>query len=78
MLVTKTDPDAGYDGFTLFLVDMDLPGVVREKKLEKLGMHASDTALLAFSDVRVPADARAGPGSARASTTSCGSSRASG
>ena len=57
MLVTKTDPDAGYDGFTLFLVDMDLPGVIREKKLEKLGMHASDTALLAFQDVRVPADA---------------------
>ena len=55
--MTKTDPDAGYDGFTLFLVDMDLPGVIREKKLEKLGMHASDTALLAFSDVRVPADA---------------------
>src|SRR3954454_24747586 len=30
-LVTKTDPDAGYDGFTLFIVDMDLPGVIREK-----------------------------------------------
>jgi alkylation response protein AidB-like acyl-CoA dehydrogenase len=57
VLVTKTDLDAGYDGFTLFLVDMDAPGVIREKKLEKLGMHASDTALLAFQDVRVPADA---------------------
>ena len=57
VLVTKTDPDAGYEGFTLFLVPMDLPGVVREKKLEKLGMHASDTALLAFQDVRVPASA---------------------
>jgi alkylation response protein AidB-like acyl-CoA dehydrogenase len=57
VLVTKTDPDAGYDGFTLFLVPMDLPGVIREKKLEKLGMHASDTALLAFQDVRVPASA---------------------
>src|SRR5687767_3731718 len=57
VLVTKTDADAGYDGFTLFLVDMDSEGVIREKKLEKLGMHASDTALLAFQDVRVPADA---------------------
>src|SRR6058998_829622 len=57
VLVTKTDPEQGYDGFTLFLVDMDLPGVVREKRLEKLGMHASDTALLAFNDVRVPEDA---------------------
>ncbi len=57
VLVTKTDPDAGYDGFTLFLVPMDAPGVIREKRLQKLGMHASDTALLAFQDVRVPASA---------------------
>jgi citronellyl-CoA dehydrogenase len=57
VLMTKTDPDAGYDGFTVFLVDMDTPGVIREKKLEKLGMHASDTALLAFQDVRIPDDA---------------------
>ena len=54
VLVAKTDPAAGHDGISLFLVDMDLPGVIREKKLEKLGMHASDTALLAFQDVRVP------------------------
>jgi alkylation response protein AidB-like acyl-CoA dehydrogenase len=54
VLITKTDPNAGYDGFTLFLVPMDSPGVIREKRLEKLGMHASDTALLAFQDVRVP------------------------
>src|SRR4051795_1207170 len=60
VLVTKTDPAAGYDGFSLFLVDMDLPGVVREKRLEKLGMHASDTALLAFQDVRVPETALLG------------------
>jgi alkylation response protein AidB-like acyl-CoA dehydrogenase len=60
VLVTKTDPDAGYDGFTLFLVDMDAPGVTRAKRLEKLGVHASDTALLAFQDVRVPASAALG------------------
>ncbi len=65
VLVTKTDPDPSpptdprttHDGFTLFIVPMDLPGVTREKKLEKLGMHASDTALLAFQDVRVPVSA---------------------
>jgi alkylation response protein AidB-like acyl-CoA dehydrogenase len=56
VLVTKTDPDAGYDGFTLFIVDTDTPGFIVESKLEKLGMHASDTALLAFDDMRVPAD----------------------
>jgi alkylation response protein AidB-like acyl-CoA dehydrogenase len=60
VLVTKTDPDAGYDGFSLFIVDMDLPGVVREQKLQKLGMHASDTALLSFQGVRVPAGALLG------------------
>ena len=58
VLVTRTgEADGADDGFTLFLVDMHLPGVVREKRLEKLGMHSSDTALLAFSDVRVPGDA---------------------
>ena len=31
--------------------------MIREEKLRKLGMHASDTALLAFQDVRVPATA---------------------
>jgi len=57
VLVAKTDADAGYDGFTLFLIDKETPGFIVENKLEKLGMHASDTALLAFSDVRVPHDA---------------------
>jgi alkylation response protein AidB-like acyl-CoA dehydrogenase len=60
VLVTKTDPDAGYDGFTLFLVPMDSEGVTRDKKLQKMGMHASDTALLSFQDVRVPASAALG------------------
>ena len=60
VLVAKTDPDAGHDGISLFLVDMDLPGVVREQRLQKLGMHASDTALLSFQDVRVPAEALLG------------------
>jgi alkylation response protein AidB-like acyl-CoA dehydrogenase len=54
LLVTRTDPDAGYDGFTVFVVPIDAPGVIREKRLKKLGMHASDTGLLAFQDVRVP------------------------
>src|ERR671935_3016488 len=39
VLVTKTDPDAGYDGFSLFVVDTSSPGFQVSKKLEKLGMH---------------------------------------
>jgi alkylation response protein AidB-like acyl-CoA dehydrogenase len=60
VLVTKTDTDPTpptHDGFTLFLVPMDAEGVIREKRLKKLGMHASDTALLAFQDVHVPESA---------------------
>jgi alkylation response protein AidB-like acyl-CoA dehydrogenase len=60
VLVAKTGAGgsgSGHDDVTLFLVPMDAPGVIREKRLEKLGMHASDTALLAFQDVRVPASA---------------------
>ncbi|MDQ6731959.1 MAG: acyl-CoA dehydrogenase family protein [Actinomycetota bacterium] len=60
VLVTKTDPittPPTHGGFTLFVVPMDAPGVIREKRLKKLGMHASDTALLAFQDVRVPESA---------------------
>jgi alkylation response protein AidB-like acyl-CoA dehydrogenase len=57
ILLTRTDPAAGHDGLTLFLVALDAPGVTRERKLVKLGMHASDTALLSFADVRVPASA---------------------
>jgi alkylation response protein AidB-like acyl-CoA dehydrogenase len=60
VLVTRTGEAATesvHDGFTLFLVPMDAEGVIREKRLRKLGMHASDTALLAFQDVHVPESA---------------------
>jgi len=56
-LVAKTDRSAGFDGVTLFLVDTDTPGFKRSRKLEKVGMLASDTAELAFEDMRVPKSA---------------------
>jgi citronellyl-CoA dehydrogenase len=62
LLVTKTDPDAGHDGVTLFIVDLKdedgnhVPGFTVSRTLDKLGMHSSDTAELAFEDVRVPAE----------------------
>ena len=62
VLVTKTDPSARHDGITLFLIDLrddegnPLPGFSVSRTLEKMGMHASDTAELAFEDMRVPAD----------------------
>jgi citronellyl-CoA dehydrogenase len=57
LMVAKTDPDAGHSGITLFLVDTDTPGFRVSRQLEKMGMHASDTAELAFEDMRVPAGA---------------------
>jgi len=59
-LVTRTDKAQGYDGFSLFLVDKDTPGFTVSRKLDKLGMRASDTAELAFDDVRVPSSALLG------------------
>ena len=60
VLVARTDKPAGYEGFSLFLVDTDLPGFNVARTLEKLGMHSSDTAELFLDDVRVPADALLG------------------
>jgi alkylation response protein AidB-like acyl-CoA dehydrogenase len=54
-LVAKTDPDAGHHGVSLFLVDTTLPGVSVSRRLDKLGMHSSDTAEIALDDVAVPA-----------------------
>ena len=56
-LVARTDRGRGFEGVTLFLVDTDTPGFTRSRKLEKVGMLASDTAELAFEDMRVPGKA---------------------
>lgn len=53
-LVAKTDTDAGHHGVSLFIVDTSLPGVGVSRRLDKLGMHASDTAEIALDDVPVP------------------------
>lgn len=55
LLVAKTDPSQRHTGISLFLVDTDTPGFHVEKRLDKVGMHSSDTAELRFEDMRVPA-----------------------
>ena len=57
IVAAKTDPNAGAKGITLFLVDTTLPGFVRGRNLEKLGLHCGDTSELFFEDVRVPESA---------------------
>jgi long-chain-acyl-CoA dehydrogenase len=56
IVVARTDPDAGSRGFSLFVVERDMPGFTRGRKLGKIGLHGQDTAELSFDDVRVPAD----------------------
>lgn len=54
--VCRTDPDAGHRGFTLLILERGMKGFERGRNLEKLGMHAQDTAELSFTDVEVPVE----------------------
>jgi acyl-CoA dehydrogenase len=43
-------------GISMFLVERGAPGLTVSRKLDKMGMRASDTAELSFQDVRVPVE----------------------
>ena len=59
-LVARTNKPAGHHGFSLFLVPTNTLGWTVTKRLDKLGMHSSDTAEIAIDDMRLPADALLG------------------
>jgi acyl-CoA dehydrogenase len=50
----KTDKEAGHRGISAFVVDRDLDGVTVDKKEDKLGQRASNTATISFNDVVIP------------------------
>jgi acyl-CoA dehydrogenase len=52
----KTDKEAGHKGISAFVVDRDLDGVSVDKKEDKLGQRASNTATISFNDVEIPAE----------------------
>jgi alkylation response protein AidB-like acyl-CoA dehydrogenase len=54
VVVARTDPEAGHKGFTLFVVERDMAGFSRGRKLDKMGLHSQDTSELHFENVRVP------------------------
>ena len=54
-LLARTSDEGGYAGMSQILVPTDLEGFEVSRKLDKLGMRASDTGLLTFSDMAVPA-----------------------
>ena len=60
ILFAVTDPEAGKNGLSAFIVPTDTPGFRIVRVEEKLGQHASDTCQLAFEDMRVPASQRLG------------------
>ena len=45
-----------HHGLSLLVVERGTPGFERGRRLEKVGMHAQDTAELSFRGVRVPAE----------------------
>src|SRR4051795_4129444 len=51
----KTDKEAGHRGISAFVVEKDW-GVVVDKKEDKMGQRASNTATITFNDVEVPAE----------------------
>jgi alkylation response protein AidB-like acyl-CoA dehydrogenase len=54
IVVTRTDPEAGHKGISLLVVERGMIGFERGRNLEKIGLHAQDTAELYFDNVRVP------------------------
>jgi len=53
MLVNSSEGNP-YHNKSLIIVPLDAPGVQVERKLDKMGMRSSDTALIFFDEVRVP------------------------
>ena len=56
VVYAKTDPDAGPQGITAFLIEKGFKGFTTAQKLDKLGMRGSNTCELVFTDCEVPED----------------------
>jgi alkylation response protein AidB-like acyl-CoA dehydrogenase len=52
--VVKTTPEERHTGMSLLVIEDGMEGFTRGRNLEKVGLHAQDTAELFFDDVRVP------------------------
>ena len=52
----KTDPTQRHAGMSLLVIERGMDGFERGRNLEKVGLHAQDTAELFFTDVQVPVD----------------------
>ena len=59
-LLARTSDGDNYKGMSLIIVPTDTEGFIVSKSLKKLGNHSSDTAVLAFENMRVPIENRIG------------------
>ncbi len=50
----KTDPTQKHAGMSLLVIERGMDGFERGRNLDKVGLHAQDTAELFFTDVHVP------------------------
>ncbi len=60
IVMAQTHPDKGSHGINAFLVETDWDGVSIGAKEDKLGIRASDTHTIMYSDVKVPKENRIG------------------
>lgn len=60
VVVASTTPELRQRGLTAFIVEAGTPGLRAGRKLEKLGVRASDTTELILEDVHVPDSQRLG------------------
>jgi len=60
IVACKTDPSQKHKGMSIVIVERGMEGFERGRNLDKVGMHAQDTAELFFTDVRVPVENRLG------------------
>ena len=68
IVVCRTDPDAGHQGISLLVVERGMEGFERGRNLDKMGLHAQDTAELFFTTCTCPrptCSARRAPASSR-------------
>ncbi len=56
IVYAKTNPNAGSQGITAFIIEKNLKGFKSAQKLNKLGMRGSDTSELVFEQCFVPED----------------------
>jgi short/branched chain acyl-CoA dehydrogenase len=54
LVFANANPSQGYKGISCFLVPRDTPGVEVGKKEDKLGIRASSTTPIHFTDVKIP------------------------